>query len=128
VGAILAERVGNEQEHERFLTAALDRAATVGERQTPQLAVVLLRDAMERGDDAAMRRLITRWIDPPDMRVVPQMTRLLITTTDVELAQTAHAAAQQLDDEGLQQRTRAYLQFVEGAISPPLTQKTPTPR
>jgi O-antigen ligase len=115
VGVQAAERMGNAQEAQRFRAAALDQATIVGQRVTKQLAIVLLEDAMQRNDRAAMRRLLQQWPPPPDMRILPQISRLLVTTTDSALAETAYAAALQLGDDTLLQRATHYRAFVEGA-------------
>ncbi len=116
VGAAAAAQANEPRWRERFLTAAQGQAGAFAREPTSRLAVVLLHDALERKDDTHVRALTEAWIGGVDMLVVPQASRLLITTTERELARTLVEAASFLDDPALLEQARRYLQRVEAAL------------
>jgi hypothetical protein len=93
----------------------VDLSETVGKKSTTrQLAIVLLRDAVQREDHQTVREVIDRWTQP-DRYTVPQVTRHLVTVTDLEFARTAVEAALALDEPQALQQASAYLQWVQHA-------------
>jgi hypothetical protein len=116
VGALAAERAGDPRAAERLLQGALDESQNVAKEPTMQLAIVLLRDALARDDEAALRDLIDAWMYAPDEQVVPQIEQLLVTTTEAELAQTLAEAAAALDDPARQAAAARYVAFVQAAL------------
>lgn len=113
VGAQAAQRANAPQWEERFLTAALDQSELFQQQPTMHLAIVLLRNAMVRGDHEALRSLVQNWIPLPDTQVIPQITRLFVSSTEVQLAQTLDEAATQLHDPALLDAAQSYLKRVE---------------
>jgi tetratricopeptide (TPR) repeat protein/O-antigen ligase len=116
VGALAAERAGDTRAAERLLQGALDESQNVAKEPTMQLAIVLLRDALARNDEAALRTLIDAWMYAPDEQMVPQIERLLVTTTEAELAQTLAEAAAALDDPARKKAAARYVLFVRAAL------------
>ncbi len=109
VAALAAERANLPHIRARALQAAQDLSETQNRQPTQQLAIVQLQDAMQRNDEQAMRRLLERWLLPPDMTLVPHLAQQLVTSTEQELAATLAQAAAQLGDAELQARAQAYL-------------------
>ena len=109
VAALAAERSNLPQVRARALQAAQDLAETQNRQPTQQLAIVQLQDAMQRNDEQAIRRLLERWLLPPDMTLVPHLAQQLVTSTEQELAATLAQAAAQIGDAELQARAQAYL-------------------
>jgi tetratricopeptide (TPR) repeat protein len=120
VGVLAAERANDPQARARFLAAAQAEAENVARDVTPLLAAVLLRDARARGNTEAVRTLANTWVAARDMRLVPQLTRHLITPTDLALAQELVAAARFLDDPTLLAKAQHRMAFFEDALTRPL--------
>jgi tetratricopeptide (TPR) repeat protein len=116
VGVMAAERANDPQARARFLAAARAESENVTKEVTPLLAVVLLRDALARNDQDAVRELTQTWLAASDMRFVPQLTRHLVTPTDLALAQALVDAARFLDDAALLEQAQHRLAFVEAAL------------
>lgn len=116
IGAQAAQRADAPEAAQRFLQGALDEAQNVAKEPTEQLAIALLRDALAREDEADLRVLISAWLDLPDSNLVPQVTRLLITPTDAELARALLAAATYLDDPVLIQQAHIRLAMAQAAL------------
>jgi hypothetical protein len=81
-----------------------------------RLAIVLLRDAMAESNRAAVRELAETWMFTPDMQVVPQAYHLLVTPTDLELAQTLVEAATYLKDPAMLTSAQRYAAYVQEAL------------
>jgi O-antigen ligase/tetratricopeptide (TPR) repeat protein len=116
VGVMAAERANDPQTRARFLAAARAESENVTKEVTPLLATVLLRDALARNDREAVRELTQTWLAASDLRFVPQLTRHLVTPTDLELAQALIEAARFLDDAALLEQAQHRLAFVEDAL------------
>jgi hypothetical protein len=111
-----AERANAPQTRARFLAAARAESENVTKEVTPLLAAVLLRDALARNDRDAVRELTQTWLAASDLRFVPQLTRHLVTPTDLELARALVEAARFLDDAALLEQAQHRLMFVEAAL------------
>lgn len=116
VGALAAERAENQSAARRFLRAARNVAATIGKDPTPHLALAELQAATRRGDEQAIRDLVTKWARLPDARIVPQLGYLLVTATDDRLAAALVDAASSLDDPRLVATAKAYQQRIRAAF------------
>jgi hypothetical protein len=116
VGVMAAERANDPQTRARFLAAARAESENVAKEVTPLLATVLLRDALARNDQDTVRELTQTWLAASDLRFVPQLTRHLVTPTDLALAQALVEAARFLDDTALLEQAQHRLAFVEAAL------------
>ncbi len=116
VAALAAERADDPQSAQRFRATAVELSANVARKPTMQLAIVLLRDAVARGDRTTARRLLQEWLAQPDRVLVPQVRRLMATTTELQLAQTLVETATYLDEPLLLEEARHYLQFVQSSL------------
>jgi hypothetical protein len=116
VGVLAAQRAGDTQATQRLLQGAVDEAANVDKEPTMQLAIVLLRDALARNDRATVRQLVDTWMFAPDARLVPQVTRPLVTTTEHELAQTLVQAAAYLQSPERLAAAERYAEYVRAAL------------
>jgi hypothetical protein len=117
VGAQVAHRAGYSYEQTRFLTAAVDRAKNYHRRKpTQRLVIVLLDEALQRGDQATVRTLVQQWIALPNMKTVPQVSSLQVTTTERDLARALVAAAATLDDPALLEQAENYQARIEAAF------------
>lgn len=112
VHALLARRVGDEHMQKRALFAIVDMQRN--RSPTKHMAIALLYDAMDRHDEAALRKLVQqqgRLVLRED--VVPQLGYLLVTNVDLVLAQVSLDAAMELENDTLIRQARAYVERVE---------------
>jgi tetratricopeptide (TPR) repeat protein len=116
IGARAAQQADAPDAAQRFLQGALDEAQNVAKEPTEQLAIALLYDALAREDEAALRGLIATWLDLPEPHLVPQVTYLLVTPTDAELARTLLTAADYLEDPVFMQQARIRLAMIQAAL------------
>jgi hypothetical protein len=98
VGVLAAQRADAPHWEARFRAAATGQAEMFTQSPTPQLALVLLRTAMDNGERQTVDRLARQWLALPAVEVVPQVTLPTTTATERELAQTVVDAAIYLDD------------------------------
>lgn len=116
VGAMAAEQAGDTHMQQRFALAARDQASMMDHKITRQLGMLMLEDAIKQQDTTAMRSLVERWLPSPNMKLAPQLSRLLTTRSDLQLAQAAYAAAQQIGDDALLVQCRHSLEEAEAAF------------
>ncbi len=110
VGVLAAQRAHSPHWEARFRAAATGQAEMFTQSPTPQLALVLLRTAMDNGDRQTVNRLARQWLARPPVEVVPQVTLPTTTATERELAQTVVDAAAYLDDPVLLEAAEHSLQ------------------
>jgi O-antigen ligase len=120
VGALAAGQAGDSVAERRFLQAAQDQSQLIGHTPTPQLGIVLLKDALHRRDRDELRALLRRWTAPAGSEFVPQITELAVTSTEQQLAQTALEAATWLGEAVPLSHAQAFARTTPGTDLLPL--------